>query len=146
MPLALSTEPQTTPTYNHQIKALVHFRYPRRVIGKEQQKAHLAIQRERAHKKSRSPNQHKEPADLERIDTDVLAIEGVARLLFCSVDHARNIPAWELPRAKGLGKRFQYLRSDVIKLIRNRQSQVDKNSMSFTDLLDSEADNVRRCT
>ena len=83
-------------------------------------------------------------ADVYRIDTEVLTIEGVARLLRCSVDHVRSLSVSELPRATGLGRRHQYLRSDVIELVRRRRTHGDLNSRSFDDLLNSEAENVRR--
>lgn len=82
-----------------------------------------------------------------RIDTEVLAIEGVADYLHCSVQVVRNIPVSELPRSNGPGKRLLYLRDDVIDYVRRHQTQalpVDKNSRSLDEQIDSEADNVRR--
>lgn len=144
MPAIQSLEPQVASPHSSQPAALMSLRTPRRIIGRERQKAHLAERRECVRNVPKVATKHKEPADLDRIDTPVLSIEGVARLLFCSVDHVRSIPDFELPRSTGLGKRFQYLRSDVIELVQRRQNQSDMNSRSFDDLLNSEAENVRR--
>lgn len=83
---------------------------------------------------------------LKRIDVEVLAIEGVANYLHCSVQTARNVPASELPRAQKPGRRNLYMREDIDEYVRRNKNQVqnrDKDSIGSQRLIDSEADNVR---
>ena len=78
----------------------------------------MAEMRKRAANAPKAPATHKEPVDLDRIDTDVLSIHGVARLLFCSLQAVRNIPADELPRYIGPGRSRLYLREDVMRYLK----------------------------
>lgn len=55
---------------------------------------------------------------------DILYIQNVAELLGCSVDHVRRIPRRELPAAR-VGPRLQFLREDVIALLRRRRDTGD---------------------
>lgn len=58
---------------------------------------------------------------LRRTDVEILTIEGVAELLHCSVQTARNIPTNELPRYDGPGRRLLYLREEVVRYVRSVQ-------------------------
>lgn len=94
----------------------------RRIIGKENQQAHMLVLRERAANAPKAPVTHKEPVDLDRTDTDVISIHGVAKILFCSVQSARNIPTDELTRYLGPGRPRLYFREDVMRYARERKA------------------------
>ena len=47
-------------------------------------------------------------------DADILTVEGVAKLLHCTVDTVRRIPKSALPARSGPGKHVLYLRSEVL--------------------------------
>ncbi len=55
------------------------------------------------------------------LDTDILVIEDVARLLHCSVDTLRRVPKEELPVYRGPGRKHLYLREDIIRFVRCRR-------------------------
>lgn len=50
-------------------------------------------------------------------DEDILTIEGVAKLLHCTIDAVRRIPEAHLPAHKGPGKHHLYLRCEVISYV-----------------------------
>ncbi len=84
--------------------------------------------------------------ELSRIDIDILAIQGVARMLHVSVDTVRKIPFSELPYTKEPGRRHLYDKEDVVRYLRskiNEHRDVGKNSRVRKRLIDSEADSVR---
>lgn len=51
-------------------------------------------------------------------DADILTVEGVAKLLHCSVDKVRRIPKSALPARRSVGKHVLYLRSEVLEYVR----------------------------
>ena len=51
--------------------------------------------------------------ELERTDSDILAIQGVAKLLHVAVDTVRKIPFGDLPFARP-GRRNLYAKEDVL--------------------------------
>jgi len=53
-----------------------------------------------------------------RGDEDILTVEGVAKLLQCTIDAVRRIPDSHLPAHQGPGKHLLYLRDDVITYVR----------------------------
>ncbi|MBC8338870.1 MAG: helix-turn-helix domain-containing protein [Alphaproteobacteria bacterium] len=55
---------------------------------------------------------------LQRIETDILTVQGVANLLHCSEQAVRNTPENELPRYLGRGKRVLFFKEDVIRYLR----------------------------
>jgi hypothetical protein len=72
-------------------------------------------QRQRA-----AEDRRKRPYVYTKPTDDVLYIQNVAELLGCSIDHVRRIPRRELPAAR-VGPRLQFLREDVIALLRRRR-------------------------
>jgi hypothetical protein len=121
----------------------------RRIIGKENQHAHMAALRERNANAPKAPITQREPDDLDRIDGPVLSIQGVARLLFLSVNTVRHIPFAELPYSTGPGRRNLYLIGDIIRYMRSRineQFHGDKVLSDRKRQIDSLADSVRECS
>ncbi len=53
-----------------------------------------------------------------RGDEDILTVEGVAKLLQCTIDAVRRIPDSHLPAHQGPGKHLLYLRDEVIRYVR----------------------------
>lgn len=51
-------------------------------------------------------------------DADILTVEGVAKLLHCTIDKVRRIPKSALSARRSVGKHFLYLRSEVIEYVR----------------------------
>ena len=83
--------------------------------------------------------------ELERTDSDILAIQGVAKLLHVAVDTVRKIPFGELPFARP-GRRNLYAKEDVLRYHRtkiNERRDASENSRRRRRLLDLEADSVR---
>ena len=83
--------------------------------------------------------------ELERTDSDILAIQGVAKLLHVAVDTVRKIPFGDLPFARP-GRRNLYAKEDVLRYHRtkiNERRDASENSRRRRRLLDSEADSVR---
>lgn len=56
-------------------------------------------------------------------DNEILTVEGVAALLWCSKQAVRLIPETELPRYRSPGRYLLYLRGDVIAYLRGRKKQ-----------------------
>lgn len=87
---------------------------------------------------------------LRRIDTEVLTVEGVAEFLHCSVAAARSIPADQLPRHSGPGRRGLFLKEDVVRYVRGnskvRSGVVDDDMVrrSKARALGSVSDSGRR--
>lgn len=50
-------------------------------------------------------------------DADILTVEGVAKLLQCTMDTVRRIPKSGLPARIGPGKHLLYLRSEVLQYV-----------------------------
>jgi len=69
-----------------------------------------------------------------RGDEDILTVEGVAKLLQCTIDAVRRIPDIELPAHQGPGKHLLYLRDEVIAYVR-RSSRDGRflNPVEMTD-------------
>ena len=83
--------------------------------------------------------------ELEQTDSDILAIQGVAKLLHVAVDTVRKIPFGDLPFARP-GRRNLYAKEDVLRYHRtkiNERRDASENSRRRRSLLDSEADSVR---
>ncbi|UTW51464.1 hypothetical protein KFF05_16425 [bacterium SCSIO 12827] len=83
--------------------------------------------------------------ELERTDSDILAIQGVAKLLHVAIDTVRKIPFADLPFARP-GRRNLYAKEDVLRYHRtkiNERRDASENSRRRRRLLDSEADSVR---
>ncbi len=60
---------------------------------------------------------------------EVLTVEGVAALLWCSPDTVRRVPRDRLPVYR-VGKRNLYLREDIIRFIRScRVTSVDVDAL-----------------
>lgn len=57
----------------------------------------------------------REPWRFPPRNPDILTVEEVAGLLYCSVDQARRIPRDQLTPKLGPGKRAIYLREDVLR-------------------------------
>ena len=85
---------------------------------------------------------------LRRIDTDILTVQGVAELVFCSVQSARNIPEDELPRHPGPGRRNLFIKEDVIQYVRRvRRTNPAADEMVpdiENDRVESSSDSGRR--
>lgn len=62
----------------------------------------------------------KDPSKFVAPTDQVLFVENVADMLGCSVDYVRRIPRRDLPAAK-CGPRLQYLRDDVVALVKRRR-------------------------
>lgn len=130
------------------VKPLGHSK-PRRIIGRENQIAHMALLREQRLAAPKTGKPHAKPKDLDRITGSVLSIEGVARLLFVNVDTVRRIPFNELPYTTGPGRRNLYLAGDIERYIRtkiNQHGDSDMNLSARMRLIDSVADSVRGCS
>ncbi len=122
---------------------------PRRIIGRENQIAHMAKLREHYANEPKSGKPHCKPRDLDRITGSVLSVEGVARLLFVNVDTVRRISFTELPYSTGPGRRNLYLIDDVVRYIRtkmNEQGDADKGLSQRKQQIDLLADSVRGCS
>lgn len=50
---------------------------------------------------------------------DILTVEGVAKLLHCTMDAVRRIPDDQLPAHQGPGQHILYLREEVVAYIRS---------------------------
>lgn len=94
------------------------------------------------------PNPIRERRELEArrqsIKPDILMIEGVARLLGCSVQSVRNISATDLPRYDGPGRSLLFFKEDVLRYVRanpKTNPAVDELVRDIeNDLLDSPSD------
>lgn len=69
-------------------------------------------------------------------DHDFLTVEGVARLMRCSVDSARRIPRDELPAYLGPGRHLLYLRADLVTYLRRRNAAPALSGRALQALLD----------
>ena len=86
---------------------------------------------------------------LRRIDTEVFTVEGLAEFLHCSAAAVRGIPASELPRRRGPGRRVLYLREEVIRYLRRGERSPagitpDMVRQAEAKVIGSESDSGRR--
>lgn len=73
----------------------------------------------------------------ERVDLPVLCVEGVAKMLNCSVQSVRAIPEDVLPRHRLAGRRNQYLQDEVTNAVRSSRIQ-RSNADELIEQIDSE--------
>lgn len=72
-----------------------------------------------------------------RGDEDVLTVEGVAKLLQCTIDAVRRIPDSHLRAHQGPGKHLLYLRDEVIAYV--RRSSRDGHFFNPSEITDQAA-------
>lgn len=71
---------------------------------------------------------------------DVLTVEGVAKLLQCTIDAVRRIPDSHLPAHQVAGKHLLYLRDEVIGYV--RRSSRDGRLLNPVEIADGVAPSV----
>jgi hypothetical protein len=83
-----------------------------------------------------------------RVDVPVLTVEGVAKMLHCTVQAVRRIPDDVLPRHRLAGRRNQYLPDEVICAVRsNRIPRVNADELIQqidSEEIESRSDSGRR--
>lgn len=89
---------------------------------------------------------HVRRGNLRRVDLPVLTVQGVARLLHCSVDRVRRIPSSDLPYTR-VGRRNLYLLDDVLEFVRRQGRSpltgTGPTSPNSREVIDQNADSVR---
>ena len=73
----------------------------------------------------------REPWRFSPRNQDILTVEEVAGMCYCSVDQARRIPRDRLPAKAGPGKRAIYLREDVIRYIQCLPDRGEKKLLAL---------------
>jgi hypothetical protein len=90
------------------------------------------------HRQRDAEDRRKRPYLYTKPTDDILYIQNVAELLGCSIDYVRRIPRRELPAAR-VGPRLQFLREDVIALLRRRRDLGTGKKVDLRPVLHSAA-------